>query len=403
MPSNRSLTILGFVGYLLIGTAAVLMPSIMPLLTADYTATGLSLAAVGFVFPAMAVGGILGNLLSGIGSDVAGRTRSVWLAAMALAAAWTLAALAGPWLLFLTALIAVGTAQGGLSTGINALIADVNRDARSRALNSLHGIYGIGAALSPLIFGVLLARGLPWRLAMAGVALMWLLYGVGAWRFDRRRRGPQEEQVRSRPDFGMLRAAPFLALFAVAFIYNGVAYSLLGWIALFMQETAGFTLFFSISMVSVFYIGLTTGRFLCAAFSERIGYARTLLILAAGITLTYPLVVAGGAPWRMVVGVFLTGLSLSGLFPTAMAMGARLYPEQTGTLSGTLNVGMTLGAMIPPLWTGFVAARGGFQTALAVNYVMVLLLLGIALYLKRIDAPTVEPQPADNRQTASHG
>ena len=174
MPSNRSLTILGFVGYLLIGTAAVLMPSVMPLLTREYTATGLSLAAVGFVFPAMAIGGILGNLLSGVGSDVAGRTRSVWLAALALAGAWALAALAGPWLLFLVALIAVGTAQGGLSTGINALIADVNRDARSRALNSLHGIYGIGAALSPLIFGVLLARGLPWRLAMAGVALMWL-------------------------------------------------------------------------------------------------------------------------------------------------------------------------------------------------------------------------------------
>ncbi|MEZ4609385.1 MAG: hypothetical protein R2838_03855 [Caldilineaceae bacterium] len=87
MPSNRSLTILGFVGYLLIGTAAVLMPSVMPLLTQEYTATGLSLAAVGFVFPAMAIGGILGNLLSGVGSDVAGRTRSVWLAALALAGA----------------------------------------------------------------------------------------------------------------------------------------------------------------------------------------------------------------------------------------------------------------------------------------------------------------------------
>ena len=58
-------------------------------------------------------------------------------------------------------------------------------------------------------------------------------------------------------------------------------------------------------------------------------------------------------------------------------------PDQTGTLSGTLNVGMTLGAMIPPLWTGFIAARGGFQTALAVNYVMVLVLLGTAFYLSR--------------------
>ncbi|MEZ4609384.1 MAG: hypothetical protein R2838_03850 [Caldilineaceae bacterium] len=84
----------------------------------------------------------------------------------------------------------MGTAQGGLSTGINALIADVNRDARSRALNSLHGIYGIGAALSPLIFGVLLAA--------AAVAPGHGRRGAhvaalrrGAWRFDRRRRGPQ--------------------------------------------------------------------------------------------------------------------------------------------------------------------------------------------------------------------
>lgn len=386
MASNRSLTTLGFIGYLLIGTAAVLMPSVMPLLTAEYTAGGLSLAGVGFVFPAMALGGILGNLLSGIGSDVKGRTRSVWLAAFALAGALTLAALAGPWLLFLAALIAVGTAQGGLSTGINALIADVNRQARARALNNLHGIYGIGAALSPLIFGAYLAQGLPWRGAMAGVALVWLLYGLGAWRFDRRRAADPAAAESKRPDLGMLRAAPFLALFTVAFIYNGVAYSLLGWVALFMQETAGFTLFASISMVSVFYIGLTVGRFLCAAFSESIGYGVTLLILAVGITLTYPLVVMVGAPWLMPAGIFLTGLSLSGLFPTAMAFGTRLYPEQTGTLSGTLNVGMTLGAMIPPVWTGFLAARWGFQAALAVNYGLVLLLLVCALYLKRLEA-----------------
>ncbi|MCB0132115.1 MAG: hypothetical protein KDD78_14750, partial [Caldilineaceae bacterium] len=54
-------------------------------------------------------------------------------------------------------------------------------------------------------------------------------------------------------------------------------------------------------------------------------------------------------------------------------------------LSGTLNVGMTLGVMIPPLWTGFLAARWGFQTALAVNYLLALPLIGIALYLGRLE------------------
>ena len=44
-------------------------------------------------------------------------------------------------------------------------------------------------------------------------------------------------------NLGMLRNAGFLALFLIAFIYNGVAFSLLGWVALFMQESAGFSTF----------------------------------------------------------------------------------------------------------------------------------------------------------------
>ncbi|MCB0093109.1 MAG: MFS transporter, partial [Caldilineaceae bacterium] len=126
-------------------------------------------------------------------------------------------------------------------------------------------------------------------------------------------------------------------------------------------------------------------RFLCAAFSEQIGYARTLLLLGIGITLTYPLVIFGST-WLVVAGVFLTGLSLSGLFPTSLAYGARHYDAQTGALTGTLNVAMTLGAMIPPLWTGIIADAWSFQGALGVNYVLVAPLVLVAIYLRKIEA-----------------
>ena len=258
-------------------------------------------------------------------------------------------------------------------------------------MNTLHGIYGIGAAISPLLIGYLLTQGFPWRWALAGVGLLWLVYGLGAYLLYRGDAGRNATTPARRPDLAMLRERPFLALFLIAFAYNGIAYSLLGWVALFMQETTGASLFLAVSMVSVFYVALTIGRFLCAAYSERLGYATTLLILAWGIVLTYPLVVVTMRPLLIVVGVFGTGLSLSGLFPTAMAFGARRYPEQSGTLSGTLNIGMTLGVMIPPLWTGFLAARWGFQSALAVNYLLALFLLGIALYLGHVERTPGQP------------
>ena len=141
--SARTQTILGLIGYLFIGTAAVLLPSVMPSITTEFTATGLTLAAIGVIFPARAVGGLLGNLLAGIGSDRLGRGRLVWIAALILAAALSVVALTGQWWPLLVAMAVISGAQGALSTGINALVADANPETRARALNALHGVYGI--------------------------------------------------------------------------------------------------------------------------------------------------------------------------------------------------------------------------------------------------------------------
>lgn len=433
-------TALGLTGYLFIGTAAVLIPSVMPFITDEYMATGLTLTAIGFIFPARAVGGILGNLLAGIASDRLGYSKLVWIAALALAASMVLVAGAGLWILFLAGFALISIVQASLTTGINAMVADANRDSRARALNVLHGVYAVGATISPLVFAIVLEQGVPWRWTMAATGLIWLAYGAGARLLVRRispstaspaepaapvagepapakdseqKKTPLSEARTSflssdwaeelqdalssvwaelqdvlSANWGMLRNAGFLALFLIAFIYNGVAFSLLGWVALFMQESAGFSTFSSISMISVFYVALTAGRFLCAAYAERLGYAATLLILAAGLALTYPLVIFSTTAAPLVIGIFLTGLTLSGLFPTALAYGTRLYPQHSGSVTGVLNVAMTIGTMLPPLWTAIFSDLWSFQTALGINYTMALLLLAVCLYLTRLEPRT---------------
>ncbi len=423
-------TALGLTGYLFIGTAAVLIPSVMPFITDEYMATGLTLTAIGLIFPARAVGGILGNLLAGVSSDRLGYSKLVWIAAVALAFSMALTAAARVWLLFLAGFALISIVQASLTTGINAMVADANRDSRARALNVLHGVYAAGATISPLVFGVVLEQGMPWRWAMAATGLIWLVYGAGALLLTRvvfppsaespeaatatreveREQGLDPEEKKTpkggvmasvlssvwdelhkalSANLGMLRNAGFLSLFLIAFIYNGVAFSLLGWVALFMQESVGLSTFYSLSTISVFYIALTAGRFLCAAYAERLGYAATLLILAVGLALTYPLVIFSTTAAPLVVGIFLTGLTLSGLFPTALAYGTRLYPQHSGAVTGILNVAMIAGAMLPPLWTGLFSDIWSFQTALGINYVMAFLLLAVCLYLGRIERQSV--------------
>ena len=214
--------------------------------------------------------------------------------------------------------------------------------------------------------------------------MIWLIYAVVAYQFDRHPTNKSVEKEQT-VTWMMLADKPFLGLFFIAFIYNAVAWSLLAWVAVFLQQTSDISTFTAVSSISIFYVALTIGRFLCAAYAEQIGYAKTLLILGVGVTLTYPLVILGGNTIIVVSGVFLTGLGFSGLFPTAMAYGARLYPDQAGALSGTLSSAMTIGAMIPPLWTGILAELWSFQAALAVNYILVPPLIVIALYLRYVE------------------
>ena len=382
-------TLLGLVGYLFIGTAAVLIPSVMPSLTEEYLAAGLTLGTVGYIFWARAGAGIFGNLLAGAASDRIGYQRLVWIAALAVAATLALTAAALPWLLFLAGFALISIAQASLTTGINAMIADANPDSRARALNVLHGVYAVGATISPLVFGFVLQLGVRWRWTVAATGLIWLVYGGIASLFYRSNGSTAGEGARGQGlDWGMLRNAGFLSLFLIAFIYNGVAYSLLAWVALFMQESAGLDTFASISSVSVFYVALTAGRFICAAFAERIGYARTLLVLAVVLVVIYPLMLLSTDPAVLMIGVFLTGLSLSGLFPTALAYGSRLYPDKAGAVTGLLNVAMTAGAMLPPWWTGELADIWSFQTALGINYSMAWILIAVCVVLGRLERRT---------------
>jgi fucose permease len=377
---NRRQLALGFLGYVCIGTAVVLLPSLMPSITREFLAQGWSLAAIGLLVPAGAAGGIAGTLLAGVGSDMLGHRRLIASAAFTLALALALAA-ATPPIVFALCFVAAGVAQGALSTGINAMIADAGRAARGRVLNLLHGMYGLGAAASPLVIGFVLERGVAWRWALGGIGALWLGYAVLVWTLARSAYAQATPAQPKQLRWAMLREPPFLALFLIAFIYNGVAVSLLSWIAVFGEQSAGLPAYLAISMVSVFYVALTAGRFICALVAERMSYTMTLFVLVCVVALAYPFVVFGFHAALVVLGVFFTGLGFSGLFPTALADGTRRYPSQTGTVTGTLSVALTVGSLIPPVWTSFLVDQFDMRVALGVNYGMIVMLVVLVRYL----------------------
>jgi hypothetical protein len=113
----------------------------MPFITKS-SATGLTLAAIGLIVPASAAGGLWARCSLVCGSmqsdAMVCRPAALLLAAARLAAVLRAGCSSSRFTLW-------SAAQGALSTGINARIADAKRTARACALNLLHGVYGIGS------------------------------------------------------------------------------------------------------------------------------------------------------------------------------------------------------------------------------------------------------------------
>ena len=431
-------TALGLIGYFFIGTAAVLIPSVMPFITSEYMATGLTLAAIGLIFPARAVGGILGNLLAGVGSDRLGYSKLVWIAALALAVSMALVAAAHPWLLFLAGFALISIVQASLSTGINAMVADANRDSRARALNVLHGVYAVGATISPLVFGLILEQGVPWRYAMAATGLIWLVYSVGAFLLYRTvypspasAPGPRPQRTnegrtlkKKRPRRAGSRHHFFLQVgtrCAPSSLQGRAArrpLCQLGHVAqrrlsvsvpdrLHLQrrrlQSAGLGCRLYAGVRRPLHLLLDLHDLRLLRRSDRRPFPLRRLCRALGLCRhppdpgrrTRPHLPARRLQHNHCSArnrhLFHRPDSLRP-FPTALAYGTRLYPQQSGAVTGLLNVAMIAGAMLPPLWTGIFSDIWSFQTALGINYSMAFLLLAVCLYLGRLELRARQPQ-----------
>ena len=379
--SRRSITIASLIGYFLVGSIPIMLAPALPFLIRAFD---LTLTSAGAVFVARSAGSFLGVLAGGVLSDRLGRKPVIVAGCLLQGLLMSLVAISPNWLIITAVFGLIGLAVGLINPSINAMIAEANSERRGAALNTLHGVYSVGAMVGPLVAGFLLASRFGWRAIFFGGSLVWTLYGLSLLFVKFPNAGPKTSGT-ARPavrPLSLFLNPLFLLLFAVSFLYNGTATSLVSWINTYLDQV-DFPIILGAGMVSIFYLGLAVGRFACGVLSEKIGYARLILICAVGSLAFYPMAIYPSPPLLIALGVFLAGTFFSGLHPTSLAYANRLYPEIGGTVSSLLSIAMTLGAMSVPWVTGFAADYVGFQMSFVINIVLLFILVLTAILLIR--------------------
>ncbi|MFY1692251.1 MFS transporter [Plantactinospora sp. WMMB782] len=356
----------------------------------------ISNAVLGTAIAGYSIGALVAGLLAGAAIR---RFRSARVAAFGIVTT-TIATLAIPvapnWIAFGAVLLVVGALDAIVDVAQNAHGLRVQRRYGRSILNSLHGVWSIGAVLGGLMGSAAAGLDLPLAVHLGISAATWSLVALVAYRFllpgpdDAERpvetrdpatpdRPPADPPARprgwrtwGRPTLRMLAALSTLAAFGALVEDSGAS-----WGAIFLTSLHASAAVAGLAVV-VFQAAMTIGRLAGDRIVDRFGQrtvARTGAALAAvgmGTALAVPSV--GTA----LAGFALAGLGFATLVPATMHAADELpgIPHGAGLtiVSWLLRVGLLLS---PPL-VGFIADLTSLRVGLLTVVVAGIATFGLA-------------------------
>lgn len=231
-------------------------------------------------------------------------------------------------------LLFTGFGNGIQDSAWNAWVGNMHR--ANELLGLLHGAYGLGATVGPLIATAMVTKGgLQWytfyyvMIGLDGLALF--LLTPSFWRATARVHRATMQLASAdgkRTTTRTVLRSPVVWLMAFFLLgYVGAEVSLGGWIVTFMLDVRGAEPFLAGLTVTFFWLGLTVGRVLLGFVTGRIGEKLAItvyLLLSVALQLLYWLVpnFAASATFVSFLGFF-----LGPLFPAAIVAATKLLPS----------------------------------------------------------------------------
>lgn len=379
MTTRRLLAALAFAAFISLGLPDGLLgvswPSIRRTFHLPVSQLGALLALImaGYLTSSFSSGSLVARL--GVGRLLlwSNITMIVSCAGYAVAPDW--------WVMLVCGLLA-GLGAGAIDAGINAYTA---AHFAPRVMSWLHGSWGFGAALGPVVMTSVLAAGLVWRWGYALVALVLAVMALGfahtraLWDSD----GAVSAAAPAVVPPAMAGMAETLARPAVwlhlvfFFLYTGLEASAGQWAYSILTEARGMAPSTAGIWVATYWGSLTLGRFACGVIAPRVS-TDTLL---RACTLIAP--VGAGLLWFDRGGCALAGLCLLGfvlapIFPLTMsATPGRLGRGHAAHAIGFQVAAACVGGAALPAAGGVIARRYGLEaiTTFQLCVAMVLLLL----------------------------
>jgi FHS family Na+ dependent glucose MFS transporter 1 len=339
-------TVSYFIAFVALGLGMAALGPTLPGLADQVHA---NLSEISYLFTARSFGFLLGSLFSGRFYDRLSGHRVMAAMIFAMSATMALMTITPTLGLLLAVMLALGTAEGALGVGGNALLVWVHQSRVAPFMNALHFFYGVGGFISPLI----IARTLAIKNTPAAPYLVLAILILPAAAFLLRLPSPQNQQVSDeRSGTGRINYKLVVLIALLLCLYIGAEVSYGSWIYSYVlkmnlgdENTAAY-------LTSVFWGSLTAGRLVGVPVAARLRPRTILLADLIGCFISISIAILWPASLTTItIATVAIGLSMASIYPTALTFAERRMPI-TGQVTGFLIVGGSSGGMIVPLIIG---------------------------------------------------
>ena len=324
---------------------------------------GVSLSSAGLI--SMLISG--GTILSSLASDritKALKPQYVTLISVFL----TAAALLGfsfarrYWQLCLLA-IPYGLGAGCIDAALNNYVA---LHYNSRQMSWLHCFWGVGTIVSPYVMSLAIAGG-AWQggyRSVAGIQFaiaLILALSLPLWRVHS---APRSAGSAQRQGGGLLDAlrTPGVPQILIGFFgYCAAESTCMLWSASYLISVRQFTPERAAAFASLFFIGLTAGRFLSGFISDRVGDRGMIRLgLAVGLAGAALSLIPGLPEPVVLAGLVVMGLGCAPVYPSIIhATPTAFGPEKSQAIIGIQMASAYVGSTFMPPLFGLLSRAGG--------------------------------------------
>lgn len=284
--------------------------------------------------------------------------------------------------------IPYGLGAGGVDASINNYVALHHS---SRTMSWLHCMWGLGAMTGPYVVGFVLAGGASWNKGYQVIALLQailtgiLIFSLPLWKkrvvtIDESGEEIPAKALSMKEIFAIKGAKEIMIAF---FCYCALEQTAGLWASSYMVLHKGVSTEVAATYASMFYIGITVGRFLSGFLTMKFNDKQMIRLGFAVICVGVGILFLPLSEYVVLAGFVLTGMGCAPVYPCIIHSTPDIFgADKSQAIIGVQMASAYVGTLLMPPLFGLIANH--ISVGLLPMYLCIILVLMIVMYEKLV-------------------